>query len=660
MMASPTPLRLTEAATRKLPRWALAVMLLVYALPGLFGRDPWRADDASGFGVMLTMARGTAADWWMPNIFGSAVLGDGPLFYWIGALFIRLFGSIVTADEAARIATLVAAAGGAAALWYGVYLLGRRPDAQPQALAFGGQPEPKAYGRAIADGGLLLVLATLGLLVRAHESSLPIAGFACASFALFGLARSLDRPIAGALSFGAAVGASGLTLGWTAAAIWPFCVLFASLISPPFRRLGPVWHLIAWATAAALLAVWFWPLATMFGDAGRARLDDWLANSQAGFWAGTLRVWAFYPQNAAWFLWPLWPVAAWAAWVWRAHWRLPQFGLPTAGMLAGLLYIGCGRTPGDIPLLVVMPAVAMLAAFGLPMLRRGAANLIDWFALIVFTLFGLALWFTWITTLSGWPSHFALSLARRAPGWQSRFSFAELLVAAAVCYGWVRLVLWRVRAQPEVLWRSAVLSAGGLTVCWSLFMTFLLPYVDYVKTYRHVSAELHAQLPTDACVQAAEVGLPQRASLVYFDELRIGGADCGWLLTHENRNAPVAAPPAASWKEVWTGRRRTDPTERFVLYRRLPGKAATAEGADVATGHDVASAIEDAAALRAPAPAGATDADGKADAQARSEAGGISNTGGKTDTDGKRQPVASARGADAGAAPAHAAAGKRH
>ncbi|WP_176256736.1 ArnT family glycosyltransferase [Derxia lacustris] len=575
-MASPIPLRLTEAAAGKLPRWALAVMLLVYALPGLFGRDPWRADDASGFGVMLTMARGSLADWWMPNIFGSPVLGEGPLFYWIGAGFIRLLGGVITADEAARVATLVAGAGGAAALWYGVYLLGRRPDAQPQALAFGGQPAPQAFGRAVADGALLLVLATLGLLVRAHESSQPIAGFACACLALFGLARSLDRPIAGALSFGAAVGAAGLTLGWTSAAIWPFAVALAAAISPSFRRLGLAWHAIAWSTAAALLALWLLPLATQFGDAGRGWLDSWLLQSQADWWIASPRLWSFYPQNAVWFLWPLWPIAVWGAWVWRQHWRLPQFALPTAGLLAGLLYIGFGRTPGDSALLVLMPAMAMLAAFGLPTLRRGASNLIDWFALIAFTLFALWLWFTWMTTLSGWPPRYALNLAKRAPGWEGRFSFAELLVAAAVCVGWVRLVLWRVREQPEVLWRSAVLSAGGITLCWSLFMTFLLPYVDYVKTYRHVSAELRTQLPAGECIQAADVGLPQRASLVYFDGYRIGGSECGWRLRHENRNAPLAALDKSQWQPVWTGRRRTDPTERFTLYRRVGAPAVAA------------------------------------------------------------------------------------
>ena len=40
---------------------------------GLFGRDPWRTDDAAGFGIALTMFTGTSIDWLVPNIEGVLV-----------------------------------------------------------------------------------------------------------------------------------------------------------------------------------------------------------------------------------------------------------------------------------------------------------------------------------------------------------------------------------------------------------------------------------------------------------------------------------------------------------------------------------------------------------------------------------------------------------
>ena len=88
----PSPARLTASSTLKLPRWALFLMCLLYILPGLVGRDPWKSEDAAGFGVMWTMAQGAGfggvADWLVPNVAGAPIVEAGPLMFWVGALCI--------------------------------------------------------------------------------------------------------------------------------------------------------------------------------------------------------------------------------------------------------------------------------------------------------------------------------------------------------------------------------------------------------------------------------------------------------------------------------------------------------------------------------------------------------------------------------------------
>ena len=71
--------RLTASATSALPRWLLLAICIVYASFGLFGRDPWKNEDAAGFGVMWTMANGGANDWLLPNLVGKSLTDDGPL-----------------------------------------------------------------------------------------------------------------------------------------------------------------------------------------------------------------------------------------------------------------------------------------------------------------------------------------------------------------------------------------------------------------------------------------------------------------------------------------------------------------------------------------------------------------------------------------------------
>ena len=135
------PVRLPAAATNPLPRWSILALCLLYILPGLIGRDPWKGEnDASSFGIMWTMAHGGLNDWLWPHIAGMPMPEEGPLAFWCGALCIKLFGWLLGDPMAARLSTGLFFILGAVSVWYTTYLLGRRPEAQPLKLAFGGQP----------------------------------------------------------------------------------------------------------------------------------------------------------------------------------------------------------------------------------------------------------------------------------------------------------------------------------------------------------------------------------------------------------------------------------------------------------------------------------------------------------------------------------------
>ena len=67
------PVRLPASATLALPRWGLISLCLLYILPGLIRRDPWKTDDVAGFGIMWTMAHGGLQDWLLPNIAGMSM-----------------------------------------------------------------------------------------------------------------------------------------------------------------------------------------------------------------------------------------------------------------------------------------------------------------------------------------------------------------------------------------------------------------------------------------------------------------------------------------------------------------------------------------------------------------------------------------------------------
>lgn len=161
-MNQPTPAIVAQNATRRLPRWALWAFGLVYLLPGFLGRGPWKREDLTAFGYMAELARGTA-DWFNPTLGGVKPEIDALLPYWLGAWTIKVAPPWLTADLAVRLPYIALLATAMIATWYATYYLARSPLAQPVAFAFGGEAKPTDYARAVADGGLLALMACLGL-----------------------------------------------------------------------------------------------------------------------------------------------------------------------------------------------------------------------------------------------------------------------------------------------------------------------------------------------------------------------------------------------------------------------------------------------------------------------------------------------------------------
>jgi len=586
-----SPARLTALATLKLPRWALFLMCLLYTMPGLVGRDPWKAEDATGFGVMWTMAQGGVHNWLIPNVAGAPIFDSGPLAYWIGALCIRTFSGsplhLLEAPMAARIGTILFVLITATSLWYGTYLLGRRPAAQPLALAFGGHPEPRDYGRTLADGALLILLGTLGLAAHAHESSSDVALLAMLTFTLYAMARSLDRPYAGAVCM--ALGLAGIVLTGGPYPAVTLLVLWILLVAlhPDMRAARLPFILVTVPLALALLAIW--PLAAHHFDNSeaqayfQARRDFWTAYGD-GIDMTAVRK---YARNLAWFTLPGWPIAIWACWSWRRAAFAAHVILPVGYLLAMIAVLLSTSNNDDGLVLMLLPGVVMLAGFGLPTLKRGAANAIDWFSLLIYSLIAIGLWLSWVTRMTGFPATYEHTMARLVPGFSPKFHWLPFLFALALSAAWVSLVRWRIVTHPKVLWRSVVLASGGVTLCWGLAMTLWLDDINYSRTYRDVAMKLAQAMPRAAsqgraCVYADELGIAQRASFAYFAHVhfaRIGfdgvqqEEDCPYLLRQDLARDPrVEHLPPGRWQVFWEGRRVSDRDERYRMFRRIKEK----------------------------------------------------------------------------------------
>lgn len=571
--------RLTASATSALPRWLLLAICVIYGLSGLFYRDPWKNEDAAGFGVMWSLASGNGQDWLMPNIVGRPFVQAGPLVFWIGGAFIRVFGQWMGPSDASRLTTALFFFVTCACIWYGAYLLGRRAEVQPFEFVFGGQPSPLDYGRTLADGALLIFLACVGLAQRGHETT-PLVGALCfVALTLYGLIRALDRPVQGSLIYGLAIGCLSLAGG----PILPLVITLSVLVTARVTRVLPIKPLLTVALPVSLVLGWSWPamaylLAVNPTDAVTF-IREWARFDRRQYTGPTAHSLGYIARNLLPFAWPVWPLAAWAWKSWGGMRTAPHIALPLAILLPQTLLLLLQPQPGDDSFLLLIPPMAVMATFALPTLKRAAINAIDWFALLAFTLLGGFVWLVWIAKMTGYPAQIARNVFRLLPGYRPTFSWTALLCALLVTSAWVLIVVWRTSRVPKAIWRAVVISAAGTTLLWVLMMTLWLPTIDYAKTYREVAQSAALALPrTYTCVQPIRIGDAQLASFAYFGHIRFGNPEdnCDILLRHDPYEyGDPSSMPNYEWRIIWEGRRPADRDERFRMYRLTEAAKAT-------------------------------------------------------------------------------------
>jgi len=569
------PFLVTSLQAAKMPRWLLLMMCALYVVPGLVGRDPWRFDDAAGFGIAWTMAlapRGLL-DWLVPNVLGAAVAEEGPLAFWMGAAAIRLL-PFLAPDTAVRGMAMLWLVLFLTCVWYGTWLLARRPEVQP-ADPFGASASRSDYGRAIADSALLVTLATFGLLARVHETTADAAQVAWIAVFLFGCALATERPRVGGAIAGLAVGLSLMSRGLPVAVPLALVALALPLAVSAYRLVAR--PMLTAFLPAALASAALWPLLlTTGGPVAAAHLTDWLDWNRAMVAGPSVEAMRELLRTAPWFFWPAWPLAAWALWRWRERRLEPAVAVPALTGAALLLAAVLSPRGGETVLLPLVPPMAMLAALGLPTIRRGVTSLIDWFAVMTFTLAGLVLWAYWIAFQTGFPPRMAFSAQRAVPDFVPEVNGLELLLGGLATVAWVLLVIWRVSRHPKALWRTMMLSAGGMVLTWSLLMTLWLPAGNHRKTYQDVARQAGATVGAGhRCVRTLGVDLAQRASFAYFGGLTFDDrrADCEWVLVADRGTAPIDAEQrlGAEWRVVWRGQRPRDRQERFRLLHHVPG-----------------------------------------------------------------------------------------
>jgi 4-amino-4-deoxy-L-arabinose transferase-like glycosyltransferase len=561
-----TPAIVAQGAVSRLPRVALLLFCFAYVLPGFLGRGPWKSEDMTAFGYMAELARG-GSDWFLPRLLDLAPEVHALLPYWLGAWAIQIAPSWIPADFAARMPFILLLTLTLFATWYGTYYLARSPDAQPVAFAFGGEALPTDYARALADGGLLAFIASLGLAQLSHETTPALAQLCFTALTFYALAALPYRQVTPGLA--GAVGLAGLALSGapTMAILFGTGGALIHLLdrsSRPEAKQRKTYCVGGIALLTALVALLAYTL----------NLWHWRIELPEASW----QEWRSLGRLLLWFTWPAGPLALWTLWRWR-H-QLVRGGTPSRHLALTLWFTSVAvgatltTTSADRSLLLALPGLAALAAFSLPTLGRSVAALIDWFTLIFFSSCALIIWVVWIAMQTGVPSQPAANVARLAPGFVHSFSFAPFLIAIAATLAWAWLVKWRVGRHRAAIWKSLVLPAGGAALSWLLLMTLWLPLLDFARSYAPlVRRTMVIMQQQPRCAEALGLNRSQIAAFQFHGHLRVkplgSTMNCPWLIVDKDA---VKIMQTGIDDSLWTlhsnMRHPSDRNEDLLIFKR--------------------------------------------------------------------------------------------
>lgn len=512
----------------------LALLVAAFAFTGLVNHDPWKSIDVIGIEIVHQMH--LSGDWLVPRVAGEARLEDPPLYFWVALAFGKLAGGILEFHNAARLAS-------------GAFLLA-------------------AAWALYRTGGVLaplVLVGSIGLMVHAHEAVADLAALAFTSIVLWLLTRTPRHPLAHGALLGAAIGCTFLATGFANALALLAATAASCLLSPQLRARGAL-PVLAGAIGTAVVVSASWPLALWL------RSPDLLG----AWWHTGVRSWGDLESNlryflaiGGWFAWPAWPLAAWALWSQRRRLAAPQVVAPLSATIALFCAIVAAGPAQDVNAIALLAPLSLLAAQGVSLLRRGAANALDWFGVMTFGFFAALVWFGWFAMMTGEPPRMANNFVKTAPGFIAAFDPVALALALGLTAGWCWLAFFTAPSPARCVTRWA----AGVTFLWGVFATLWMPWADYQKSYRPVAAHLGQHLPVPgACLVQRNLSVPQGAALSYHAGIRALPFDpsrpnaCELLLVQGNPREETDVP-GPQWTLVAEAGRPGDRNERFRLYR---------------------------------------------------------------------------------------------
>ncbi len=506
-------------------QFLLAALCLIWMWPGILNRSPWKPVETTL--VQVIQESSQHGHLFNPTLLGKPYVNQPPLYLASAGVSARLFTGALSPHEAMRLVNF---------LWLGLGLA-------LSALAAGW-----GHGSRVRWTAVLLITGSPLLLITARTVNPHVSLIAISAAGLIGMYLLDSKKNWGLLVLGLTA-----TIGfWCVGNLAPLYVVSLVALAPMIRnRKLNINSLIAIAIvlAASSLSYAWWQY--YMGDAAQINLA-----SSASLFATIQELLLV----SVWALWPSLPFAsiAYVRWRYRSlHNAQIQLGL--LGVIAGCLAILLTGISSDSTVIILLPAVAIMAAGNMTNLANEVSKVMDWFAMLVLGVGLLGFfWLTWLAFQLGQPASLLSWLTEQGinevgTGWQ-----VVLAMFATIACLIVMLRMGRSSQRVVINWMT------GITVSWLVFCLLWIPGVDQAKSYAAIANEINHELTIlqADCLDGNQANAVVVAQLVYYGNTQ--------LLAEEQCRWALADPGRFPYEPIWQGGRPGEHAADMLAIYELP------------------------------------------------------------------------------------------
>lgn len=516
--------------------WLLSGMLAFYVLAGLIGKDPWQGEDATHINIAWQILN--SGDFFHLQLAGRDVFVP-PLYYWSAALTGFVFSPFLPTHDAIRLASGFWVAASLAGLYYA---------------------SREIFGKDFAAAAPMLLAGSLGLIIHAHDAQPVLIALTAHTAAIGGIAAFVRKPKLGGIFYGLAL--FSCLLGAGIAPTLPIFLLSFLAFFCPNPKNALLGLSMGLGIGLVLIALSFWAI-DYFAP---FYLSSWLQNDSEFL----TQPFAFqHLQNALeflallpWFAFPALPLAVYALWRFPKQFVSYLGIIPLCLWLLSSFLLAWSAESGELPALLLLPSLSLLATPAALSLKRGASALFDWFSICSFSLFCALAWICWSAMHFGFPAKLSERIFVLRAGFSPELEWFAVFCALLGTFFW----FWLIRTLPRNPYKALTHWTLGLTAFWFISALLILNWFNYGKSYRPMAEHISVLLSnSNPCLAEFQLTQAQLAAFSYFIHLNPDAMDspkgkaCPYLLTTHTFDFPI----------VWQGFRAGKRREVFYLYQRF-------------------------------------------------------------------------------------------